>query len=70
MQRCDVQPTPRGGRLAPDARRTVARRLPPDGPHGVDAGYRSEAVFKALNERTELVVAIGREGEGLGGAVQ
>ena len=28
-----------------------------------DAGYRSEAVFKALNERTELVVAIGREGK-------
>lgn len=29
-----------------------------------DAGYRSEAVFEALAGRTELVVAIGREGKG------
>ena len=28
-----------------------------------DAGYRSEAVFAALDEHTELVVAIGREGK-------
>jgi hypothetical protein len=28
-----------------------------------DAGYRSEAVFEALAGRTELVVAIGREGK-------
>ncbi|WP_298701897.1 IS1182 family transposase [uncultured Variovorax sp.] len=28
-----------------------------------DAGYRSEAVFKALAGRTDLVVAIGREGK-------
>jgi len=28
-----------------------------------DAGYRSEAVFESLNEHTELVVAIGREGK-------
>jgi transposase len=29
-----------------------------------DAGYRSEAVFEALADRTDLVVAIGREGKG------
>lgn len=29
-----------------------------------DAGYRSEAVFAALAGCTDLVVAIGREGEG------
>ncbi|MFE8644788.1 IS1182 family transposase [Sphingomonas sp. NCPPB 2930] len=29
-----------------------------------DAGYRSEAVFQALAGRTDLVVAIGREGKG------
>ena len=29
-----------------------------------DAGYRSEAVFEALAGRTDLVVAIGREGKG------
>ena len=29
-----------------------------------DAGHRSEAVFAALAGRTELVVAIGREGKG------
>jgi hypothetical protein len=29
-----------------------------------DAGYRSEAVFAALAGRTDLVVAIGREGKG------
>jgi hypothetical protein len=28
-----------------------------------DAGYRSEAVFEALADRTELVVALGREGK-------
>lgn len=28
-----------------------------------DAGYRSEAVFEELGERTDLVVAIGREGK-------
>ena len=28
-----------------------------------DAGYRSEAVFQALKEHTELVIAIGREGK-------
>ena len=29
-----------------------------------DAGYRAEAVFQALQEHTDLVVAIGREGKG------
>ncbi len=29
-----------------------------------DAGYRSEAMFQALAGRTELIVAIGREGKG------
>ena len=29
-----------------------------------DAGYRSEAVFEELADRTDLVVAIGREGKG------
>lgn len=29
-----------------------------------DAGYRSEAVFEALAGRTDLIVAIGREGKG------
>lgn len=29
-----------------------------------DAGYRSEAVFEALGEHTDLVVPIGREGKG------
>lgn len=28
-----------------------------------DAGYRSEAVFEELGERTELIVALGREGK-------
>ena len=28
-----------------------------------DAGYRSEAVFKELGERTDLIVALGREGK-------
>ena len=28
-----------------------------------DAGYRSEAVFEALNDLTELVMAVGREGK-------
>ena len=28
-----------------------------------DAGYRSEAVFEALAGRTDLIVAIGREGK-------
>ena len=29
-----------------------------------DAGYRSEATFQALAGRTDLIVAIGREGKG------
>ena len=28
-----------------------------------DAGYRSEAVFEQLSERTDLIVALGREGK-------
>ena len=28
-----------------------------------DAGYRSEAAFEALDEHTDLIVAIGREGK-------